>query len=61
MTIVKIIVIISIAFQSWHLNSKVDQDFVVVLKNPDNIKVRLGPELASLVFPSVQENELILS
>lgn len=50
-----------IAIQSWHLNSKVDEAFRVVPKHHDNIRVRLGPEMASLVFPSVQENELILS
>lgn len=45
------IIIIFVAFQSWDLNSKVDANFVAVLKHHNNKRVRLGPELASLVFP----------
>lgn len=49
--IIKIIITIFIAFQSWHLNSKVDQAFMVVLKNHNNVRVISGPGLASLLFP----------
>lgn len=43
------IIIFLIALQSWYLNSKVDQAFMSVLKNQNHVRVRLGPELASLV------------
>lgn len=56
--IIKIIIIIFVAFQSRHLNSKVDYGCA---EEPQKCKSEIRTRTGKLGFPSVQENELILS